>query len=296
MKSDIQDIIKKLREYEVRIRKAVNLHMQGSFNSIFKGNGLEFDDIRMYQYGDDVRNIDWNVTAKGSGTYVKTFKEEKEQQVLFLLDVSASQEIGKHKQQKIDVSKEVVGVLTMSALKEGSSVGLMCFSDKTEKIVRAGKGNKQAYLLIHQMYQLEPNSSKTDMRKAIIAALNLLKKRTLVILVSDFISKEYEKELRILAAKHDVVAIHMVDNIETQMPSLGIIPIYDKESKRMIWVNSNNNSSSNVLLKQQKLTSQRIELLCQKNNINYLKLNTKDDYVKQLIALFKRRNRSAQKK
>ena len=125
----MKEILKKLRKYEIRVRKAINSQMQGDFKSIFKGSGLEFDDVRTYQYGDDIRSIDWNVTAKGQGTFIKTFKEEKEQTVFFILDVSASQEIGKKGNQKINVGKELTALLSISAIKENSQVGLMCYSD-----------------------------------------------------------------------------------------------------------------------------------------------------------------------
>ena len=131
----MKEILKKLRKYEIQIRKAINSQMQGDFHSIFKGSGIEFDDVRAYQYGDDVRTIDWNVSAKGHGTFVKTYKEEKEQSVFFILDVSASQEIGVDGSKKIDISKEICALLAISAIKENSQVGLMCFSDQNEKYI-----------------------------------------------------------------------------------------------------------------------------------------------------------------
>ena len=140
-----KDILKRLRRYEIRIRKAINSQMQGDFHSIFKGSGLEFDDVRPYQWGDDVRNIDWRVTAKGHGTFMKTFIEEKEQTVFFLLDVSASQEIGKEKRQKIDLAKEMAGLLALSAIREGSKVGLLAYSDQVEDYVKPSKTMKHAY-------------------------------------------------------------------------------------------------------------------------------------------------------
>ncbi len=141
----MRELFKKLLKYEIKIRKAINTRMQGNFHSVFKGSGLEFDDVRAYQYGDDVRTIDWNVTAKGHDTYVKTFKEEKEQYVYVILDVSASQEIGKEGKQKIDASKEISGLLSLSAIREQSQLGLICFSDQKEKYIKPGKGMRHAY-------------------------------------------------------------------------------------------------------------------------------------------------------
>ena len=141
----MKELVKKLRKYQIQIRKAINNQMQGDFHSVFKGSGLEFDDVRAYQYGDDVRIIDWNVTAKGHGTFVKTFREEKEQIVFFLIDVSASQEIGTPGNQKIDIAKEIGGVLALSAVEEQSQVGLICFSDQKERYVKPGKGQQTSF-------------------------------------------------------------------------------------------------------------------------------------------------------
>ena len=158
----MKEILKKLRKYEIRVRKAVNSQMQGDFKSIFKGSGLEFDDIRNYQYGDDIRSIDWNVTAKGQGTFLKTFKEEKEQTVFFLLDVSASQQIGKEGKKKIDIGKELTALLSISAIKENSQVGLMCYSDKVESYLKPAKGIKHSNEIINSLFKLVPKSKKTD--------------------------------------------------------------------------------------------------------------------------------------
>ena len=155
----MEHIISKLRKYEIQIRKALNSRMQGDFHSIFKGTGLEFDGVREYQYGDDPRTIDWNVSAKGNGTFVKTFKEEKEQTVYFLLDVSASQEIGNPGAQKMDIGKEVCGVLTLSAIKEQNKVGLVCFSDQKEAYMKSGKGSKHGYAILNELYKLKPKST-----------------------------------------------------------------------------------------------------------------------------------------
>src|SRR5882757_6138327 len=163
----MKELLKKLRRYEIQIRKAINSQMQGDFHSIFKGTGLEFDDVRPYQYGDDVRTIDWNVTAKGHGTFVKTFREEKEQTIFFILDVSASQDIGTPGKTKVEISKEVCGVLALSGAKESSQLGLICFSDGRELALKPSKGMKQAYEIISRIVNLKPQSLKTNLNKAI---------------------------------------------------------------------------------------------------------------------------------
>lgn len=173
----MEHIISKLRKYEIQIRKAINSRMQGDFHSIFKGSGLEFDGVREYQYGDDTRTIDWNVSAKGHGTFVKTFKEEKEQTVFFLLDVSASQEIGTPGAQKVDVGKEITGVLTLAAVKQQNRVGLLTFSDQKEKFVKSGKGIKHGYAIIHELYNHTPESTKTNIDQAIKKSLEIIHKK-----------------------------------------------------------------------------------------------------------------------
>ena len=180
----MKELFKKLRKYEIQIRKAINRQMQGDFHSVFRGSGLEFDDFRPYQYGDDVRAIDWNVSAKGHGTFIKTFKETKEQTVFFLLDVSASQNIGAKNQQKVHIGKEITGVLTLAALKEAGQVGLTCFSDEIELYVRPGKGVSHGYRLITQLFELAPKSPKTDLDRHLALTLQRLKRRSLVILIS----------------------------------------------------------------------------------------------------------------
>lgn len=197
----MKELIKKLRKYQIQIRKAITSQMQGDFHSIFKGSGLEFDEVRAYQYGDDVRSIDWKVSAKGHGTFVKTYKEEKEQSILFLLDVSASQEIGTEGSQKLDVAKEICGVLSLSAIYEGSQVGLICFSDQKEIYLKPEKGEKHAYKLISLIKETAPNSKKTDINKSILYTLGILKKKSVVIMLSDFIDDNYEHNFQGLAKK-----------------------------------------------------------------------------------------------
>lgn len=288
----MKELLNKLRKYEIQIRKAITSQMQGNFHSIFKGSGLEFDDVRAYQYGDDIRAINWNVSAKGHGTFVKTYREEKEQTVFFLIDVSASQEIGAPGQQKLDIGKEVCGVLTLSAIKESSQVGMICFSDQKEAYVKAGKGTTHAYHLIHTLYNLKPRSLKTRLSKAILYALEIIKRRSVVIFISDFIDEDYEHNLGALAKKHDLVVIHLSDRRETEFPSMGIIPLYDKESKKTVWINTSSAGFQEKLKERYFGNQSGLEQFCRKHQTNYLRLRTDEDYVPQLIRLFKLRNKT----
>lgn len=288
----MNQLLKKLRKYEIMIRKVANNHLQGDYQSIFKGAGLEFDDLRPYQYGDDVRTIEWKVSAKGHGTFVKTFKEDKDQSVYFLLDISGSQDIGEKGRKKIDMGKEIAGVLTLAAIFEGSQAGLISFSDQKEKVIPPGKGPKQGIKIIQGIFRHENNSLKTNLKEMFNFALNLIKKRSIIIVISDFIDEGYERPFKALAEKHDLVAIQITDPRESVLPSLGIIPIYDKEEGKTTWVNTAFGSFSKKI--SETFTTERTHLqdICKKNQINYLNINTKEDIVLPLIELFKKRNRT----
>lgn len=285
-------LLKKLRRYEIMIRKVANNHLQGDYQSIFKGAGLEFDDLRPYQYGDDVRTIEWKVSAKGHGTFVKTFREEKDQSVYFLLDISGSQDIGETGKKKIDIGKEVAGVLTLAAIYEGSQVGLLSYSDEKEKIILPGKGPRQGVKIIKGIFNHDNKSLKTNLREMFSFALNLIKKRSIIIIISDFIDEDYERPFKALAEKHDLVAIQMTDKRESALPSLGIIPVYDKEEGRITWVNTAFGSFSKKISDTFTTDRSNLQEICKKNQINYLGIDTSQDIVLPLIELFKKRNRT----
>ncbi len=288
----MKDLVKKLRKYEIQIRKAINSQMQGDFHSIFKGSGLEFDDVRPYQYGDDIRTIDWNVSAKGHGTFVKTFKEEKEQTIFFIMDVSASQEIGTPGKTKFDIGREICGVLALSGVKESSQVGLICYSDQNEKYIRPKKGMSQAYEIISTLVRLVPKSSKTDLTKAIAFALNTIKRRSVIIMISDFIDESFYPNMRSLAKKHDLVLIQINDNRETSLPKLGIIPVQDKESKKTLWVNTSFGDFRSRIYKHHTDRKEELSTFSKKHQINFLSINTHEDFVPKLLKLFKVRNKT----
>lgn len=288
----MKELLKKLRKYEIQIRKAINSQMQGDFHSIFKGSGLEFDDVRPYQYGDDIRTIDWNVSAKGHGTFVKTFKEEKEQTIFFIVDVSASENIGSPGRTKADVSKEICGVLALSGAKESSQVGLICFSDEREKFIKPKKGLGQAYEIVFSLATLKPKSLKTDLNKAIVFSLNTIKRRSVIVLISDFIDEGYFHNLKSLARRHDLVMIHVSDKRETRLPKLGIIPVLDKESNKTIWLNTSFGDFRQRIVQHHEERVQQLTDFCRKHQVNFLSVDTATDYVPQLLRLFKVRNKS----
>jgi len=285
----MKELLKKLQKYEIRIRKAINDQMQGDFHSVFKGTGLEFDDVRSYQYGDDVRAIDWNVSAKGHGVFVKTYKEEKEQSVFLILDVSASQSIGTNGLQKIDVGKEICGVLALSAARQTSQIGMVCISDQKEKYIRPGRGTNHAYNIIKELLDLNTVSARTDLAAGIKMALGMIKRRSLILLLSDFIDQDYEREMSMLAQKHDLIVVQLVDKRETAFPPMGIIPLLDKETGKTIWVNTSSEEFQANYLATYSLNQEKIAKICRKFKANFLTIYTDEDYVPQLVNLFRLR-------
>jgi uncharacterized protein (DUF58 family) len=287
----MDQLFSKLRKYEIMIRKVANNHLQGEYQSLFKGSGLEFDDLRPYQYGDDVRTIEWKVSAKGHGTFVKTFREDKEQSVYFLLDISGSQDIGQQDNKKIDKGKLIAGVLTLAAVYEGSQIGLISYTDQQEKLILPSKGSKQGVKIIRGIFDHVNKSLKTDLNGMFSFALNLIKKRSIIIVISDFIDQDYERSFRALAERHDLVAIQLTDPRESALPALGIIPIYDKERGKTTWVNTAFGSFSKKISETFTIEREYLKEICKKNQINYLAIDTTQDIVGPLIDLFKYRNK-----
>ena len=286
----MKEILKKVRKYEIEIRKYLNNSNQGDYNSIFKGSGIDFDDLRPYQYGDDHRSINWNISAKEDKIYTNTYKEDKEQSVFFLVDVSQSQHIGKE-ENKINISKEIASVLTISALNTNSQVGILCFSDQKELFIQSKKGASHGYRIIKNLYELNQKSKKTNISSMIKFFMNTVKKKSLVILISDFIDKDYDKNMRALAKKHDVVCLHIYDDYEVNIPNLGIIELEEKENNFRKWVNTSSSSfkklSDNLFISKPEELKKEMSAI----GINYLKINSKENYVKNLIKLFKYRKK-----
>ncbi|MBZ1326515.1 DUF58 domain-containing protein [Aquirufa sp. 15D-MOB] len=273
-------------QLEIRIRKAINTQMHGNFSSIFKGSGLEFSDLRQYHYGDDVRHIDWNTTAKGHGTFVKLFKEEKEQTVFFLLDVSASQQVGRNSQSKLKTLKEVAGVLSFSAMQEASHLGFCGFSDKNEKFMPPAIGKKHAYRVITELFKMDPESSGTDLKAALGFTLQVLKRRSLIFVLSDFIDENYYDLLRAMSQMHDLVVIQVLDKQEIKLPSLGIIPIFDPERKRTTWVNTSSKFFKNLQKEQGTQKAEELKKLCKQWQADYISIRAGEDFVPTLVKLF----------
>ena len=286
----MKDILKKVRKYEIEIRKFLNNSNQGDYNSIFKGSGLDFDDLRPYQYGDDHRSINWNITAKEDKIYTNTYKEDKEQSVFFLVDVSKSQHIGRE-ENKINISKEITSVLTLSALNTNSQVGLICFSDQKELFIESKKGISHGYRIIKNLYDLKQKSNKTNLTSMVKFFMGTIKKKSLVIILSDFIDENYIKSLKSLSKSHDVICLHIYDDYESKIPELGIIQVEEKENNFKKWVNTSSRSFQKMTNKFFDEKSNEIKKKMNSIGINYLKINSKENYIKNLIKLFKYRKK-----
>lgn len=286
----MKEILKKVRKYEIEIRKYLNNSNQGDYNSIFKGSGIDFDDLRPYQYGDDHRSINWNISAKEDKIYTNTYKEDKEQSVFFLIDVSQSQHIGKE-ENKINISKEITSVLTISALNTNSQVGVLCFSDQKELFIQSKKGPSHGYRIIKNLYEMNQKSTKTNISLMIKFFMNTVKKKSLVILISDFIDENYNKNLGALAKKHDVVCLHIYDDYETNIPNLGIIELEEKENNFRKWVNTSSEKFKNLSKNLFITKPEELKKDMNSKGINYLKINSKKNYIKNLIKLFKYRKK-----
>ena len=284
---DIRAFLSHIVQLDIRIRKAINTQMHGNFSSVFKGSGLEFSDLRQYQYGDDVRHIDWNSTAKGHGTFIKLFKEEKEQTVFFLLDVSSSQNISNGDESKLQTLKEVAGVLTFSAMQEAGNIGICCYSAKNEKFIAPGAGKNHGYLIINELFKLSPENAGTDLKQALKFTLQVLKRKSLIFVISDFIDEDYHDLLRAMSKKHDLVIIQINSELELKLPAMGIIPIYDPEKRKTTWVNTSTKSFKALLAHEIHTNAQDLNDLCKQWQANYIQIKAGGDFVPSLIKLFR---------
>lgn len=284
----MKEILKKLRKYEIRIRKYINNSYQGEYKSLFKGTGLDFDDTRLYNYGDDYRSINWKNSAKEDKIFINTYKEEKEQSVFFLIDVSNSQSIGN--KNKLNIAKEIASVLCLSAMRKNSQVGLLCYSDTKELFIQSKKGNSHAYRIIKELHKLINVSNKTNLKEMFKYFNTTIKKKSLLIIISDFLDKNFKKTLKSLSNKHDVICIHVEDKKERTIPNLGLIEIENNEINKKKWINTSSSDFNQMKENTFIYKNNELKKFLKKININYLKVSTESDYVKNLIKLFKFRN------
>ena len=238
MEQQNNDILKKVRKIEIKARGLSRQLFSGEYHSAFKGRGMAFSEVREYQYGDDVRSIDWNVTARLNHPYVKVFEEERELTVMLLVDVSGSNRFGTHHQFKEELVAEVAATLAFSAIQNNDKVGVILFSDRIEKFIPPKKGSSHILRIIRELITYRPTSNGTDLAEALRYFTNVIKKRCTAFLLSDFYDDNYTDAIKIASGKHDLVAIRIADEKETRLPDLGLAKFYDPETGETIWIDT----------------------------------------------------------
>lgn len=289
-KNTTAELLKKVRKIEIKTRGLSNQIFSGEYHSAFKGRGMAFSEVREYQHGDEIRTIDWNVTARFNHPYVKVFEEEREMTVMLLVDVSGSKEFGTQQKSKQELATEICAVLAFSAIQNNDKVGVIFFSDKIEKFIPPKKGRSHILMIIRDLINFKPESKGTDISLALKYFNNVIKKRCTSFLLSDFVTDiSFENALKIANRKHDLITLKLYDNAEEILPNIGLVPLLDAETDKIKWVNT----SSKEVQKEYKIEAlKRNEYLkntFKKAGVDTANIGTHEDYVKPLMALFKRR-------
>jgi len=286
-----KEILKQVRYIELYTRHLVNDVFSGEYHSVFKGRGMEFAEVREYQYGDDVRTIDWNVTARYNHPYVKVNEEERELNVMLVVDASSSEAFGSYQKFKSEIAAEICAVLAISAIKNNDKVGLLIFTDEVEKFIPPRKGQSHVLRVIRELLYFNPESRRTCIAKGLEYLLKGLKRRSIIFIVSDFDDENYTKPLQILNKKHDVVAVQLLDNREQELPNIGLLKLEDAESGETIFVNTADKQfiklySDYVAEKRQQLAKEAKMM-----DLDLIQINTARSYVEPLVRFFKMRER-----
>jgi uncharacterized protein (DUF58 family) len=284
---EASDIIKKVRKIEIKTRGLSNQIFTGHYHSAFKGRGMAFSEVREYQYGDDIRNIDWNVTARFNHPYIKIFEEERELTVMLLIDVSGSNEYGSRIQLKEDRMTEIAAVLAFSAINNNDKVGVIFFSDQVEKFIPPKKGRSHILRIIRELIDFRPESQKTDLAEALRYLTNALKKRCTAFIISDFLDTGFDEALRIAGNKHDVVALRIYDESETRLPNIGLVKVFNKETGKHSWVDTSSARARSNYNEWWRMHEKYLDELFKRSGIDNVSVSTNQDYVKPLVGLFK---------
>ncbi|PJB15440.1 MAG: DUF58 domain-containing protein [Flavobacteriales bacterium CG_4_9_14_3_um_filter_32_8] len=284
------ELLKKVRKIEIKTRGLSNQIFSGEYHSAFKGRGMAFSEVREYQHGDEIRSIDWNVTARFNHPYVKVFEEERELTVMLLVDVSGSKEFGTQNKTKQELATEICAVLAFSAIHNNDKVGVIFFTDKIEKFIPPKKGKSHILMIIRDLIDFIPESKGTDISQALKYFNNVIKKRCTAFLLSDFVTNEnFENALKIGNRKHDLIALRLYDKAEEELPNIGLVPMLDAETNNIQWVNT----SSKEVQKEYKIEALKkrddLKNIFKKCGVDTTSIATHEDYVKPLMALFKRR-------
>ena len=283
------DLLKRVRKIEIKTRGLSRQIFAGEYHSAFKGRGMAFSEVREYQYGDDIRNIDWNVTARFNHPYIKVFEEERELTVMLLVDVSGSREFGTALRFKKALMAEISAVLAFSATQNNDKVGVILFSDKVEKFIPPKKGRQHILRVIRELIEFEPENTRTDVAVALQYLTNAIKKRSTAFVISDFVSPRFEDALKIASRKHDVVAFRIYDTREEQMPPVGLVQFRDAETGQMLWADTSSAKVRQRYEQHWKDIQQRIDETFRRSGIDNTFIRTDEDYVKPMMKLFKQR-------
>jgi len=294
-KRSTAEILKKVRKIEIKTKELSKHLFSGEYSSTFKGRGMSFSEVRNYQYGDDIRDIDWNVTARSGEPHVKVYEEERELTVVFLVDISRSSFFGTVDQYKSDINTEICATLAFSALTNTNNdkVGAILFTDKVEKYIPPKKGRNHILRIIRELIYYEPDEQGTNVGEAIKYLNSVVKKRSIAFVLSDFMDEGYDTVLKIASRKHDLIGVRVYDDLEARLPNVGLVKVEDAETgeQRMI-----DTSSAQVRERYAAYFDQRSEYFntsFQKSGASILKINTKEDYAKSLMGFFKNRHRRA---
>lgn len=289
---DAKELLKQVRKIEIKTRGLSQNIFAGEYHSAFKGRGMMFSEVREYQYGDDIRDIDWNVTARQNHPYVKVYEEERELTVMLLIDVSGSSEFGAVGEEKRQMIAEIAATLAFSATQNNDKIGALFFSDRIEKFIPPRKGKHQILLIIRELINYEPQSRGTDIAMALRYFTDALKKKCATFLISDFITEaDYKRELTMARNKHDVMALQVYDRRDAQMPDVGFMRVLDLESGASRWINTSSSRTRKAYDKWWYDRQQRMSQTFKSCHVDFASISTDEDYVKSLMSLFRSRGR-----
>lgn len=284
---DVKEILKKVRKIEIKTKRLSKHIFSGEYHSAFKGRGMSFSEVRAYQYGDDVRNIDWNVTARTNEAHVKVYEEERELTVMLLIDMSRSAFFGTSTLYKNDYITEVAAVLSFSAINNNDKVGAILFTDHVEMYIPPKKGRQHILRIIRELIYFEPKKTGTDLSEALLYLNNIIKKKSIAFLVSDYITEGYYQSLSVAAKKHDIIGMHIYDRYEKTLPNVGLIEVTDAESGERVLIDSSDKRVRTQYEAEFQEKETRFFKNFQKCGLKTVSMSTDDDYIKGLIKLFK---------
>ena len=286
-----KQILKKVKQVEIRTRGLVNDLFGGEYHSVFKGRGMAFSEVREYQPGDDIRLIDWNVTARNRTPFIKVFEEERELTVYLLVDISKSGEFGSQNQLKQEFGAEIASVLGFSAIKNNDKVGLILFTDDVEKYVVPKKGKSHVLRVIRELLYTSPKHNGTSIKNALDYLLKVAKRKSVVFIISDFIDDEYWSSLKVVNRKHDLIGIRLFDPAEQSFPDLGVLKVRDPESGSSFWIDTSSKREIEKLESKIKSDFNMFQKQAKKIGFDIISVSTDGDFVEPLISLFRKRNK-----